>query len=314
MSPDIKNQAQAIVNRFWVDGLDSRLPVAFTLLFILLFAYSLAALTWRIIPVPQVDVKAFHQAGPSKARRRPVVSLSLARQINQWHLFGKVEKHKPKPPPVVRAETVVETRLNLKLLGVFASKNPKTSKAIIADAKGKEESYSIGDDLPGGATLHEVLADRVIISNNGRFETLKLPVIDASSNVNTSTLSRGRVRSRRDTSPVPLATTGETSALLKQYKDGLLNDPQSVMGLLRAQPYKKNGRLVGYRIRPGRDRQLLKRFGLKSGDVVTAVNGISLDNPIKALEVLRDLSTATQLTVDIERNGSPRSFSFAIDQ
>jgi general secretion pathway protein C len=313
MPQDIKKQVQAIVNRLWVDGLDSRLPVAVTLSFVLLFAYSLAALTWRVIPVPQVDVGARHQPGPGKVHQRPMVSQSLARQINQWHLFGKVEKHKPKAKPIAVVETAPETKLNLKLLGVFASKNTATSRAIIADAKGKEESYSIGDDLPGGASLHEVLSDRIIISHNGRFETLRLPVTESPSSANTSVSRQRNTRTRRNT-PTPVATTGETSALLKQYKNSLLNDPQSVMGLLRAQPYKKNGRLAGYRIRPGKDRQLLKRFGLKSGDVVTSVNGVSLDNPIKALEVLRDLSSATQLSVEVERNGSPRSFSFAIDQ
>jgi hypothetical protein len=37
-----------------------------------------------------------------------------------------------------------------------------------------------------------------------------------------------------------------------------------------------------------------------------------MNNPIKALEVLRDLSSASQLTVDIQRNGTPQSFTFQI--
>ena len=38
-----------------------------------------------------------------------------------------------------------------------------------------------------------------------------------------------------------------------------------------------------------------------------------MNNPIKALEVLRDLSSATQLNVEVERRGVPQSFSFSID-
>jgi len=37
-----------------------------------------------------------------------------------------------------------------------------------------------------------------------------------------------------------------------------------------------------------------------------------MNNPVKALEVLRDISTASQLTVDVERNGTPQSFTFQI--
>jgi general secretion pathway protein C len=84
------------------------------------------------------------------------------------------------------------------------------------------------------------------------------------------------------------------------------------MGLVRVQPYSKNGKLEGYRIRPGKDRRLLSKFGLRSGDVVKSVNGVPLDNPIKALEIMKQLSTATSVTVDIERNGSPRSFTFSL--
>ena len=99
---------------------------------------------------------------------------------------------------------------------------------------------------------------------------------------------------------------------MKQYKEALMTDPQSLMSLIRAEPFRKNGKLQGYRIRPGKDRQLLRKFGLRSGDVVTAVNGVPMDNPLKALELMRDLGSATSLTVDIERRGVPQSFTFQI--
>jgi general secretion pathway protein C len=76
---------------------------------------------------------------------------------------------------------------------------------------------------------------------------------------------------------------------------------------------KATGKLKGYKIRPGKDRKLLRKFGLKNGDVVRAVNGVSLDNPIKALEIMRDLSTASSVTLDVERRGQMQSFSFQID-
>jgi general secretion pathway protein C len=108
------------------------------------------------------------------------------------------------------------------------------------------------------------------------------------------------------------SSTPDNSQLLGKYRDALLNDPNSMMGLVNVRPYQKDGRLVGYRIRPGRDRALLRRFGLRSGDIITSVNGVPMNNPVKALEVLRDLSSATQLTVDIQRNGTPQSFTFQI--
>jgi general secretion pathway protein C len=111
------------------------------------------------------------------------------------------------------------------------------------------------------------------------------------------------------------AGTPDNAALLRQYRDALINQPQSLMNLVNATPVteKGSGKLKGYRIRPGKDRKLLGRFGLKSGDVVTSVNGVALDNPIKALEIMRDLSTATSVTLDVERNGVTESFAFQVD-
>ena len=226
---------------------------------------------------------------------------------------------------IQKAETAPDTKLNLKLRGVFASPNPDFSRAIIADAKGNEDSYAVGDPLPGGAVLSQVFSDKVILEYNGGLETLRLPVqgslLPNSGSPHSSSRNSARNSSRNNSSRSSgpskrgsaSSLNASNSALLKQYRDDLLNDPQSMMGLVRAEPYKKDGKQAGYRIRPGKDRQLLRKFGLRSGDVVTSVNGVSMDNPIKALEVLRDLSSATQLTVEVERRGVPQSFSFSID-
>lgn len=319
MAQNITNQLgtvfQTLMQRYWVDGLDNRLPGIVALVFIVLLAQAMAAITWQLVPVPELapDVGQTNVAGTQI--QRPVAHRSQAGQINQWHLFGKVEQAKPKLNPIATVETVPETRLNLKLSGVFASKNPKIARAIIADSMGKEDSYAIGDEIPGGAKLHQIMSDQVILEYRGRYETLKLPIVSVSTADRGGSRKRPSARSRRSSraATTQLPTTGETSALLKQYRDALINDPQKIMGLIRAQPYQKNGRLYGYRIRPGKDRQLLRKFGLRSGDVVTSVNGIPMNNPIKALEVLRDISTATQVTVEVERNGSPQTFTFAID-
>ena len=68
-----------------------------------------------------------------------------------------------------------ETKLKLVLRGVFSSEDQDNARAIIADPRGKEEQYSIGDMLPGNAELSEVHADKVILKRSGRYETLRLP-------------------------------------------------------------------------------------------------------------------------------------------
>jgi len=315
----MKDWAQDLTQHFWRGSLDSRLPVVAAIIAILLLTHSLAELTWNLVPLPELQDETQQLQRPQQRGAQAIQNQPLAQKISQWHLFGKFE---PKKIVVTNAPVVVpETRLNLKLRGVFASEDAAAARAIIADAKGLEDSYGVNDELPGGATLNEIYSDRVILEHNGRLETLKLPIDSADSGPATAGSNRGRAGNSRRASNRNInksniasaaASTQDNSALLGQYRNALLNDPQSVMGLINVRPFQKDGQLVGYRLRPGKDRTLLKRFGLRSGDVITSVNGVPMNNPIKALEVLRDLSSATSLNVDIQRNGTPQSFTFQI--
>ena len=316
----MKDLVDDFTHRFWVGGLDSRLPTIVTVLLIILLAHGLAKLTWNIVPLPEVEQTTASEQRQKPQAARVVRDQPLANKISNFNLFGKHEPKKVVVEPV-RPAVVPETKLNLKLRGVFASKDKNAARAIIADSRGDEDSYQIGASLPGGATLSEIHADRVILEHNGRFETLKLPVdlADTGADDGGSSASQSSVRSppvdrdiNRGNIESLSSSTTDNAQLLGQYRNALLNDPNSVMGLINVRPYQKDGQLVGYRLRPGKDRSLLRRFGLRSGDIVTSENGVPMNNPVKALEVLRDLSTASQISVDVLRNGAPQSFSFQV--
>lgn len=320
----MKDLVDDFTQRFWHDRFDTRLPVIVTVLLILLLAHSLAKLTWNVVPLPEVEQSAGDEQRQKPRAARVVREQPLANKISNFNLFGKHEKKKVVTAAPVKPAVVPETKLNLKLRGVFASRDKNAARAIIADARGDEDSYKIGSQLPGGATLSEIHADRVILEHNGRFETLKLPVEAADVAGSDSGGSSGQASTARSSvRPVDRnvnrsniaglsSTTTDNAELLGQYRNALLNDPNSVMGLINVRPYQKDGQLVGYRLRPGKDRSLLRRFGLRSGDIVTSVNGVPMNNPVKALEVLRDLSTASQISVDVLRNGAPQSFTFSV--
>ena len=302
------NWVAAWLPRIMALGTDRRLPVLAALLCLLLLSQGLAALTWRLLPSPElaapVATSTTIVAG-GKGR-----SQTLA-HLDRLHLFG--EPPKLAPTAVAQVIEAPETRLSLKLLGLVASSNPVNARAIIADSKGEEDAYAVGDKLPGDATLREIYADRIILEYHGRLETLRLPQEPSLASADSGTMQAAKGR------PVaqvvnPTSVGGDTGALLRQYRDSLMTDPQSVLDLVRAEPVRNSsGGLKGYRIFPGRDRQVLGRFGLRAGDVVTAINGVSMDNPLKALELVRDLSSVDQISVDVERNGSMQSFNFQIE-
>jgi len=292
-------------------GTDKRLPLLVLLLLIVLLAQSLAQWTWQILPSQPVEPVPLPRTSLQSNAKAVQPGASDINRIGQWHLFGEIQK--VSSVPVAQMTEAPDTRLNLKLHGLLASSDPVEARAIIADGKGVEEAYAIDQKLPGNAVLREIYADRVILEHRGRLETLRLPkdeIVSAMAS-RTAVQNTSRARGRGITQ----AGTADNAALLRQYRDALMSEPQTLMNLVNASPVtdRATGKLKGYRIRPGKDRKLLGRFGLKNGDVVTGVNGVALDNPIKALEIMRDLSTASSVTLDVERNGVMESFAFQVE-
>ena len=283
-------------------------------LLIAALCFRMAELTWRVVPFTESEeIIPPEPPAPSAQTAKPVIETS----ISQSSLFGRVEIAAPK---VEEQIVVPETRLNLTLLGVISSSTVGTAKAIISDASGNEEYYSVGMQVPGGASLEEIHSDYVMLKRNNRLEILRLPADESAVGQpggggmvvppSMSTAPQGR-------HVLPPSSMGadnrSTSAMLHEYRDALNQDPQSVMDLVRAEPVREGDKLIGYRVSPGRDRQLLSRFGLRAGDVVTMVNGVRLDNPVKGLEIIQNLQTAGQVNIEVMRNGVTQGFSFAVE-
>jgi len=273
-----------------------------TALCVVLLAYSAARLTWMVIPLPADGAGAPPplMSAPLLASRQ-ADALSMSRDIVARHLFGQAQTASAQPG----LAAIPETQLKLVLRGVMASQDPHTATAIVADPSGHEDYYTVGQELPGGATLKEVHAQYIVLSRGGRFETLRLPTdaLKVSNGVLAAPAAAG--------SPGVAADAG---ALLQRYREQFIKNPQSLANLLQGEPYWQNGRLIGYRLRPGRDPGVLDKFGIQSGDVVTAINGVSLTDPGGRMELLRDMNNATQFNVDLIRGGRPFSISIPVGQ
>lgn len=283
-----------------------------TLLVVLLVAYEAALITWHLVPrAPTLPVPAAlnSSAGAAKVTAPVAQRTDLA----SLHLFGRVDLE---APPVEQQTEIAVTALRLELRGVLYSSDPTFARAIIADESHREDFYSVEKPLPGGAVLKEIQPDRIILERSGRLEILLLPKDqldgEGGSSVTGSTpaVARGRVSNSvnpDDSGEGSMAASVSDSAGMRQVRDQLLTDPQSLMGLLQAQPETEAGKIVGYKLGEAQDPALLRRFGLRHGDVVTTVNGVQLDGPTRLPELLQMLPNAAEVRIEFKRRGRPRS-------
>ncbi len=269
-----------------------RLPRVAEWLLTVLIAYSAALLAWKLVPLPQSArwSPPPPAAGDAMAAPRGPDAAAIAAA----HLYGQAAA--PDAPSQDQIEDAPDTRLNLSLLGILSATVERGSRALIASSDGEEKPYAIGSDVIRGVSLQAIFADRVILSRAGQLETLRLDK-DAP--------SRAPVQTARPAAETP--TGSNAAAVLSTIREELLNDPSRANQYIRMQPSSSGGQLRGYRIYPGRDRAVFNAAGLRPGDLVTEVNGIQLNDASTALQMLGQLSSATSLTVVVERGGQPQT-------
>lgn len=259
------------------------------LVVVVLLASVLAKLTWLLVfPGNNALPKAVNQ----HTKQDKVAVTVRLNSISDLALFGRAEA-----PPVQDAPIVApETRLQLKLKGVFASSDPLQAFAIISDNKNQDKAYRLGSTVSGGAILHAVYADRVILKRNGRLETLRMTITyDDKGNKST-------YRESNNAAVVANKRTINAGAKLRALKQTLLKDPQEIWKQVRISPVLKDGSIRGYSI-DHEDKQLMRSLTLQKGDVITAVNGQLLSDPSVLYSLMGKLTSQKNIDVTIERNG-----------
>jgi len=271
-------------------------------LLVALLAWTFAQLTWRLIPSEQGNAVITSQiASPSSISVSNTKAASLE-QVASLHLFGDTTA--AVVDQVEAPVTAPETALNLTLKGLIAVDQQEQALAIIAQDRGDEQAYRVGDSVPGGAVIHEILADRVILQRGGRFETLTLPKDRMAGD--SVGLPPAPVPMR---SPPPQGRSGKSPQQLRDLRERILHNPQEAMQLINAQPVMDGGQMKGYRVSPGRDRRLFSSVGLRPGDIVTNINGVPLSDPAQMGQLLQQLTTANRLSVTVERGGRQSQLS-----
>ena len=76
---------------------------------------------------------------------------------------------------------------------------------------------------------------------------------------------------------------------------------------------RENGALLGYRVSPGKDTEQFAQLGFQVGDVVTSVNGVSLDNPTNTMVLFNDMRSAQEAVFELRRDGQAVTLSVNLD-
>ena len=255
---------------------------------VLYLAVELAKLTWLVAwndrPVPEI----FGQTAAGAEVRSRVSEAPIA----GYEFFGRPDNQVGVADVVRRSAP--ETGLRLRLEGVLVGQRPEDSGAIVAGSNGETEYYRVGDQLPGNAELAEVEAGRILLRRGGRYESLAFE------------------------------EQIETGALVAEEPVQTAESPDTYLEDARARLDSEGvAALATYGLQPAEDRSgyvydgsnaMLNAVNLRPGDIITSVNGQPLGDIEQDKQLLDSWRSQPQLDIEIERDGTLLTVSYAIPE
>jgi general secretion pathway protein C len=309
-------QLEIQLRRFF--ALLSRIPLQrwqwlVMLLLVIWLSHSLARLLWLVVPTPEIppaSVSLLATEAEVTSGSADAVNIAQLKALAPFGDVAEAPSTEQAPAVVSDIEASTDTQLNLVLRGVFGSSTETAARAIIV-AGDKADVYAVGDTLPVGnkVTLAKVLDIRVIINNNGNFESLWMYKDDPNAPRLTTSFSappasnvapnRQPQSLNNDNNPVYDSPSPNQAA-----EPSMAEVTKTLADVVAMSIYREGGQVVGYKIRPGRNAEAFDSLGLQTDDIVTAVNGVPLSTPGKIMEIYKSMGSATSANLEIRRGGS----------
>jgi general secretion pathway protein C len=278
----------------WLSRLQANGPRLVSLVFAALILLQVLQIGYSFISKPLKTPQPVVPAAVPRAQRSGV----NIQTVVAAHLFGVPVTD----PSTQDPENAPQSSANLLLAGTIATQDPKRGVAIISDGGAPSKVYSVGERI-GGAALHSVYLDHVILDRGGALETLLLP---------RQLPPNSRVTAARR---IP-GSDPRTVAAVDNIRRMVQQDPSILDQVMRTVASYDNaaGKLRGFRAYPGRNRAIFSKLGLKAGDLVTAINGTPLDDPQRSQDVFNTIQTSDHVTVTVERGGQKQDITLNIAQ
>jgi len=107
--------------------------------------------------------------------------------------------------------------------------------------------------------------------------------------------------------------TGNQIKVSASYRDKLVNEDLSkILMQATAIPKIENGRIIGFSILQIDAGSIYEKSGLKNEDVITAINGVKLNNVSGAIKLLQSLKGSDGVSLELKRNGVEQRVDLSI--
>ncbi len=240
-----------------------------------------------------------------EATVRPLEDYNI---IVERNLFSGSALQTPAPEETVSLEDIpsAEKSLGLKLVGTVASDDAATSFAIIDNkSTRKQELYHEGDKA-GDVLIKRILRNKVIVDAVRGEELLALELEETGKKVEFSPAPQRTEKS------LPSSGRHRNLQLNRKEVEASLADIDGLIQQLNLSPYTL-GTQKGFRISDIPPDSVFTKIGLRSGDVIKAINDLPITGPDQAAAFLQKIREGGDIEIRLSRRRRTMQISLKIE-
>ncbi len=231
----------------------------------------------------------------------------------------------PEPAPISSPKP---TRLKIKLKGTVLDEKGK-DYAVIESMDGRQASYGIGDVIEN-ATVKLVLRKKIVLHVNGKDEILEIEKEasrgaskseepDAQEWTQSKALSRAEIlnftQNLDEASNLEEPDAQEWTQSKALNRAEILNYAQDLDELLQGvtfQRYVEKGKPTGLILSRISPRSILRKIGLRDGDIVKKIEGKSILSLGYSSRINEILELSPSVTLEIVRKGKKETINYQL--
>jgi len=229
----------------------------------------------------------------------PIISANAAPATvaaPDYSIFQRFDAFFRTGAPGALTEATAQGSSQMRLYGVRADGTGGGS-AIIGLADGRQVSVGVGEEIEPGLILRSVANDHVVMARGESLSRLMFTELPMGAAAPPPPPSEPQVVTPQGAAP---AEAGQAAAATPA---GPSVDPARLMAQAGLRPRMQGLGINGFTVSGAGDGTALAAAGLRSGDVILAVNGQALDSPARIAGLRGQLSNSTSAEIRFERNG-----------
>ncbi len=245
---------------------------------------------------------------PLEYSKAPIASYKPITDRNIFNSSNETTTKVPQKTEKLDLDKLQETKLKLKLWGTVSGQD-KRAYAVIEDTKARQQNlYRTGDSVQN-AVVKIILREKVVLRVGNRDEILAMQEVRSGT---------GRARSRSRSAPsssrkLPVSSYPRKIKLKGDQIEKAMENLGELMEQANLRPHIVDGQPAGISITGIKPNAIFRKMRLRNGDVITGVDGNSIESVEDAMKIVEQLSSGSNIQLQIKRRGREQTLDYTIE-